>query len=129
MAEEKKIVDSKVVQDGKVADSKVTRDNKAIMDDAVRLTLLDGKEYTFRSLPLPVAIRLVKKMNLINIMAPVVNLAEEKGKDDLLEALEIIFSQHHPGVTKEKLSTENIVNLRQIHEIINIALDINEIKK
>lgn len=121
MADEKKV--------DKVADSKVTQDNRAIMDDVVKLTLLDGKEYTFSSLPFTVAKDLVKNLNLVNIMAPVMNLVDEKNTENLLKVLAVIFSQHHPEVTKERLSKEKIVSLRQIHKIIHIALDINEIKK
>ena len=103
-------------------------DIKTMLNEPVKLKLLDGKEYQFSALAFPDALKLADKLSMVNLV-PVVSIMDKEQREVLLDILELMFSYHHPEITKEKLKTEKIVDLSDIRKIIDIALDLNQIKK
>jgi len=101
---------------------------KTMLNEPVKLKLLDGKEYKFSALSFPDAFKLADKLSMINLV-PAVSIMDKEQREVLLDILELMFSYHHPEITKEKLKTEKILDLSHIRQIINIALDLNELKK
>jgi hypothetical protein len=106
----------------------IKKDLKTMMDEPIKLKLLDGKEYSFSSLGFADALKLADKLSLINLV-PAVSLMEEKQREALLDILELMFKYHHPEITREALKTRELLNLAHIRKIIDIGLDLNQIKK
>lgn len=101
---------------------------KIMLNEPVKLKLLDGKEYKFSALAFPDALKLADKLSLIDLV-PAISIMNKDSRETLLDILETIFSYHHPDITKERLKTEKIVDLSDIRRIIDIALDLNQLKK
>lgn len=99
-----------------------------MLQKPVTIKLLDGKEYKIPVLNFNDAFKLGDKISMINLV-PAVAIADKKQRETLLEILEVIFSYYHPEITKEKIRTEKLLNLFQVRQIINIALDLSGLKK
>lgn len=99
-----------------------------MLNSPVVITGLDGKEYKISRLSFPDAFRLADKISLMNLV-PAVALTDKQQRENLLEIVVTVLNYHHPELTKEKLTQEKIFDLGHIRKIIDIALDINELKK
>ena len=89
---------------------------------------MDKKEYKISRLAFNDAFKLADKLNLINLV-PIVALSNKVQREALLDVLEIVLQYNHPELTRERLIKEKIFDIGHIKQILNITLDINELKK
>lgn len=106
----------------------IKKDLNTMVGAPVKIKLLDGKEYTFSPLSFPDALKIADKLSLINLV-PAVSIMEKDQRKVLSEVLAVMFSYHHPEITKEKIEKERLLNLAHIRKIIDVALDLNQLKK